>query len=189
MHRDGRMNTAMALPGVLCACALVFAGCSSQPDSSGAQGGALHLIGSPVKPANVSTPAAKGTPACDGADSGTSDDGGADFLACQVDDDCVAVRLGGCCNNGWKTAVNRDEVDAYEASAACHQQRPICPMYIVNDVRVAECNRASLQCEMVDIDKIACGGFIAHPHQCPDGYACVYGRIPDVPGHCVADGD
>jgi hypothetical protein len=38
---------------------------------------------------------------------------------------------------------------------------------------------------MVHIDEIACGGFIVNPHRCPDGYDCVYGHVPDVPGRCV----
>lgn len=181
MHRDGRMNTAMALPGLLCVGALALAGCSSEADPSATQSGALHLIGS------------REHRGCGGDDGGVSVSGDAgdagDFVACQTDDDCAAVPLAGCCHNGWKTAVNREEVDAYDAANACHQPRPICPMYIVNDTRVAECNRASLQCEMVQIDQIACGGFIAHPHRCPAGYGCVYGHVPDVPGHCVANAD
>ncbi|HEX8794583.1 MAG TPA: hypothetical protein VF765_26740 [Polyangiaceae bacterium] len=123
-----------------------------------------------------------------GCPSSSSSDGGipAELRECHVDDDCVAVRQAGCCNNGWKAAVNREEVDAYDAEFACHEPRPICPMYMVLDTRVAECNRVSLLCEMVAIDDIACGGFILHPHACPDGYQCVYGRVPDLPGHCVA---
>ena len=121
------------------------------------------------------------------ADAGVSEGGiPAEYRACQVDDDCVAVALASCCHNGWKTAVNRNEADAYEDAFACDNPRPICPQYIVNDTRVAECNKGSLLCEMVPIDQIACGGFITHPHQCPDGYGCVYGHIPDVPGSCVA---
>jgi hypothetical protein len=107
-------------------------------------------------------------------------------MSCQWDDDCVAVPLAGCCNNGWKAAVNRAEVATYEKDGACHRARPICPMYIVNDTRVAECNRATHACEMVNIDQIVCGGFIIHPHECPSGYDCALGRIPDVGGHCVA---
>jgi hypothetical protein len=177
MHPDERMNTAMGFSGALAACALVVAGCSSDPGSSGSSGssslqvGEMHLISHQTH-----------------ATSGACDDAGEqpDFTSCQIDDDCVAVPLGGCCRNGWKTAVSRDEADAYEDATACDQPRTICPMYIVRDTRVAECNRGTLHCEMVAIDQIACGGFIAHPHLCPEGYACVYGLTPDAPGHCVA---
>jgi hypothetical protein len=194
MHRDGRMNTAMALAGGLAACALVFVGCSASPDSSEIQGNALHLIGE------------SGGGGCGGDDGGACATGGgsghgetdagsadgeppADYRACQVDDDCVAVPQAGCCHNGWKTAVNREEVDAYDKAYACTGSHPICPLYIVDDTRVAECNRVSLLCEMVPIDQIACGGFVMHPHECPGDYACTLGRIPDIPGHCVADGN
>lgn len=172
------MNTAMALPGVLCACALVCAGCSSSADSSATQGGALHTFGTLGGSGEVT----------DAGCSSSSRDGGipAELRTCQADDDCVAVRQAGCCYNGWKVAVNRDEVDAYDETFACHQPRSICPMYIVLDSRVAECNRATQLCEMVAIDDIACGGFILHPHGCPDGYECVHGRVPDLPGRCVA---
>jgi hypothetical protein len=177
------MNTAMALPGALAACALVFAGCSSQPDAPGEQGDALILIGnSGVR----ECAAAAGGGACGtgrGGDAGQPGGGS----ACQWDDDCVAVPLAGCCYNGWKTAVSRADVGVYENARACSRPRPICPMYIVNDTRVAECNRATHKCEMVYIDQIACGGFIYRPHQCPAGYECVYGHVPDIPGRCVAD--
>lgn len=220
------MNTAMALPGVhftLAACALVFAGCSSQPSAPGTQGNALHLIDEfghtgcggdddgACATGGSATGGSGGGGETDAGCTGTGTDAGVEadaeaeadadaeaganvgdggipaaFRACGLDDDCVAVPLAGCCHNGWNTAINRAEVDAYDEAFACQNPRPICPMYIVNDTRVAECDRASQLCEMVRIDQIACGGFIAHPHQCPDGYQCVFGRIPDVPGHCVA---
>jgi hypothetical protein len=192
MHSDERMNTAMAFSGAFAACALVVAGCSSDPGSTGSPGssdstesqglqaGDMHLISQEIGHPGGDCDDAGG--AADAADAG----GQSDFTSCQVDDDCVAVPLGGCCNNGWKFAVNRDDVDAYDDATACHQPRPICPMYIVHDTRVAECSHTTSQCEMVQIDDIACGGFVAHPHSCPEGYACVFGRIPDVAGHCVA---
>jgi hypothetical protein len=184
----GRMNTAMARSGGLAACALVVAACSSSPDSSGTQEDPLRLIGEL---------AGEG---CGGADGGACASGGggegetnagsadgeppADYRACQGDGDCVAVPLAGCCDNGWKTAVNSCEVDAYEDAFACHRERPICAMYIVRDTRVAECNRATHLCEMVAIQDIACGGFIVQPHECPGGYVCAYTRLADLPGTC-----
>jgi hypothetical protein len=164
------MNTAMALPGVFAACVLVFAGCSSAGDPTGSESEDIQLMG------GFRLPAVR-APSCGGND-GT--------LACQTDGDCVAVPLGGCCDNGWKTAVNRDAVSAYANSASCQRTRPICPQYVVNDTRVPECNRANHQCTMVAIDDIACGGFIMHPHWCPDGFDCVFGHVPDIPGRCVA---
>jgi hypothetical protein len=109
-----------------------------------------------------------------------------DFYSCATDSDCVAVGKGGCCSNGWKVAVNSGEVDAYEASVACTvTPHPLCPLYVVNDTRVAECNRGTHQCEMVAIDAIQCGGFVVDPHKCPDAYEC-HVSFPDAPGTCVA---
>jgi len=174
------MNTAMALPGVLAACALVFAGCSSAPDSSGKEGEDLRLIPGPT---SVRVCGGNDAGACRTGTGGGEADAGE---SCQQDGDCVAVPLAGCCDNGWNTAVNRADVQAYEKAGACHRSRPICPMYIVRDTRVAECNKATHQCEMVNIDQIHCGGFIINPHECPSGYRCALGRIPDVGGQCVA---
>jgi hypothetical protein len=110
---------------------------------------------------------------------------GGDFFACKTDKDCIAVPTVGCCNNGYKTAVNVDEIDAYEASFTCPQEHPICPLFIINDTRAAECNVGKHACEMVAIDQIKCGGFTTNPHACPEGYECQFGNIPDVPGTCV----
>ena len=73
-----------------------------------------------------------------------------DYLACQVDSDCIAVAKAGCCNNGYKAAVNKDRVDAYRAANACKTEHPICAQFIVDDHRVAHCNSAAQQCEMVE---------------------------------------
>jgi len=73
-----------------------------------------------------------------------------DYLACQVDSDCIAVAKAGCCNNGYKAAVNKDRVDAYRAANACKIEHPICPQYIIDDHRVAHCNTTAQQCEMVE---------------------------------------
>ena len=71
-----------------------------------------------------------------------------DLIACTVDDDCVSVSRGGCCPNGWLTAVNVDHVDAYAAEHVCKEQ-VICPHYVVNDKRRASCNADAKQCEMI----------------------------------------
>jgi hypothetical protein len=123
------------------------------------------------------------------AGSGGGDDSGdlGPFAACDVDDDCVATARLGCCDNGWLVAINRAQVDAYDAAFACRTPRPVCAMYRVIDTRVAECDNATKQCVMIAVDQIACGGFIRNAHPCPDGYACDYqGHVPDVPGQCVA---
>lgn len=111
-----------------------------------------------------------------------------DLYSCKTDSDCVAISKGGCCPNGWNVAVNQSSVDAYNAANACADPHPICPLYLVNDTRVAECNGATQKCEMVAIADIKCGGFIANHHLCPDHFSCSYdGHVPDLPGTCVAD--
>jgi hypothetical protein len=108
-----------------------------------------------------------------------------DFYSCQVDADCVAVPKVGCCHNGYLEAVNANEVDAYESSFFCNEQI-LCPQFIIDDTRVAECNTATRKCEMVAPEDIHCGGFTANPHACPNGYDCQSQGIPDLPGQCVA---
>jgi len=108
-----------------------------------------------------------------------------DFFACNVDADCVAVPVGGCCQHGTKVAVNSSSVSAYAASVQCTvTPRPFCPLYIINDTRVAECNNTSKKCEMVAVDAIECNGFIRNSHKCPAGDQCLTSN-PDVPGRCV----
>jgi hypothetical protein len=108
--------------------------------------------------------------------------------ACDTDDDCVAVDRGGCCSNGWLEAVNKHHTKAYENASKCTANpRPMCPMYMVHDTRVPECNAKSgkKQCEMVAIEDIACGGHTPNPHACPDGYACEGKSLAvDGPGKC-----
>ncbi len=78
-------------------------------------------------------------------------DGGAiaAFQACQADSDCVAVPRVGCCNNGYKEAVNASQKDAYAASFSCPKRRP-CPMYIIRDMRVPKCDPGTHLCQMVN---------------------------------------
>jgi hypothetical protein len=106
-----------------------------------------------------------------------------DFFSCNKDADCVAAPVAACCKNGYNAAVNKDQVDAYEASVTC-APHPICPLYIVNDTRVAECNVSTHKCEMVQPEDVRCGGFTTNPHQCAPGYSCILAHIPDVPGTC-----
>ena len=79
-------------------------------------------------------------------------DGGlaAQYRSCQADADCIAVPRAGCCHNGWKEAVNASQKDAYEQANACAStRRPICPMFMVRDTRVARCDMQLHLCEMV----------------------------------------
>ncbi len=107
--------------------------------------------------------------------------------SCQIDADCVAVSRGGCCPNGLHDAVSVGAESDYAAAHACTiTPHPICPLAVILDRRVAQCNFASHQCEMVAPEDIRCGGFTAHPHQCPADYRCQLPiSMPDVPGSCV----
>ncbi len=113
------------------------------------------------------------------------------ITACTIDDDCVAVPRGGCCHNGYNEAVNKHHTKAYENGTKCTANpRPMCPMFIIHDTRVAECDKGTKQCQMVAIDDIKCGGFIMNAHQCPTGYSCSHigmGMNPDAWGKCVND--
>jgi hypothetical protein len=100
---------------------------------------------------------------CGGADLGKP---AVRFRSCRTDDDCIAVPVVGCCHNGWKTSVSREEEDDYERSFRCPSERPICPMYLVKDTRVPECNPATSLCELVPVGDIGCGPY------------------PYLPGHC-----
>jgi hypothetical protein len=111
-------------------------------------------------------------------------DAAADFYTCAADNDCIAVAKVGCCNNGYKEAVNKQSASAYKLSFTCPNPNQICPHYVVNDTRVPECNSGTRRCEMVAIDQIKCGGFIKNQHACPDGYHCVPSKVPDMPGTC-----
>ncbi len=109
-----------------------------------------------------------------------------DFYACSKDADCVAIPEGGCCPHGYKVAVNQSSVAAYNASVVCTTvPRPLCPLFLINDTRVSECNTGTGKCELVQPADIACGGFTTNPHKCTDGYTCQANHIPDVPGICV----
>lgn len=72
-----------------------------------------------------------------------------EYLACSANSDCVAVPKAGCCNNGYKAAVNRNFVEQYKAANACKEQGVRCAQFLVNDTRVASCNTEAKQCEMI----------------------------------------
>ena len=109
----------------------------------------------------------------------------ADFFACQRDADCVAIYEGGCCPNGRKVAVAKSSRTDYEDAHQCQNPPAVCPLALILDSRVAECNTGTQKCEMVDPATMACGGFTTNPHTCAAGYSCRINRIPDLPGHCV----
>ena len=106
--------------------------------------------------------------------------------ACSTDSDCVAVPQVGCCSNGYKAAVNEHHVAAYDASFTCPSPHPICPLFVILDTRQPECDNTSHTCQMVAIDQISCGGFVANQHHCPSGYDCGGAKNPDLPGKCEA---
>jgi hypothetical protein len=97
-------------------------------------------------------PSASASAAPPGDTMGAADDadaGSAQFRACQADSDCIAVPKVGCCHNGWMAAVNASQKDAYAQSFTCPQPRPMCPMYIMRDTRVAKCDTGTHLCTMV----------------------------------------
>jgi len=127
--------------------------------------------------------------ACSGApaDDTTSSDEAAkvNIYACQVDSDCVAIPAGGCCPNGSDVAVNKHHVHTYESQHQCTNPPRYCPLYVIHETRVAQCNTTTNKCEMIQPEDIHCGGFTRNPHSCPTGYSCDFsGHVPDVPGVC-----
>jgi hypothetical protein len=134
-------------------------------------------------------------PACSGSASNEPSASSEDDLSasvifgCHVDSDCVAVPKEECCPSGRKEAVNKHHVVAYEHKYACKQKPQVCPLFMILDTRVAECNASTNKCEMVAITDIQCGGFVMNPHTCPPGYDCLsgptIGRNPDLPGECA----
>ena len=118
-------------------------------------------------------------------DAQSSDEAVSATYSCAKDSDCVAISKGGCCPEGWNVAVNKHHVKSYEASHVCNEET-ICPLYVIDDTRVAECNTSKGKCEMVAPDDIKCGGFTTNPHACPKGWVCEANHIPDIPGDCVA---
>jgi hypothetical protein len=117
--------------------------------------------------------------------------GGPDMTSCGGDRDCVAVSAGGCCNSWQRVAINTAYVDAYAAANTCNPPYPPCAQpndEIVAEAqsRVAVCNLARRQCELLAPTEIACGRFATNPHECPTGYACQAATSPtSAPGRCV----
>ena len=114
------------------------------------------------------------------------------YYKCATDSDCVAVEKAGCCPNGFLVAVNKDKVEAYDKTFACTTPPQMCPLFVVHDTRVAQCNHAKTACEMIDPSKIRCEGFVtpAWQHHCPDGYECKFNTaVRDIPGTCTAKSD
>ena len=110
----------------------------------------------------------------------------AKFAHCTTDSDCVATTQAGCCPNGRLAAVNASDVDAYYAANVCLSKK-LCPIAMIHDTRVAQCNTTKKRCELIEPTAMACGGFVINPHSCPDGFSCQASQIPDAPGRCVAD--
>jgi hypothetical protein len=75
-----------------------------------------------------------------------------DMLACSKDSDCVTVPRVGCCDNGWKEAVNAASSTRYQASFACPDPHPICPTFVVLEERVPRCGLRTHECELVPAD-------------------------------------
>ncbi len=107
-----------------------------------------------------------------------------DYVACNMDSDCVAVPREGCCHNGYKDAVNKDKIDSYRGANACKMTNPMCPQFLIDDKRAPVCN--AHQCEMQEPDTIRCGGKGPDDaHACPDGYACKTTGAPNIAGICA----
>jgi hypothetical protein len=116
---------------------------------------------------------------------GASPEGAAaGYLTCRVDTDCIAVPREGCCNNGYKDAVNREKLAEYRAANACRLKNTICPQFRIEDARVPQCDFASHQCVMVEPNTIRCGGAGDAAHQCPVGFTCKTTGT-DIPGICA----
>lgn len=49
-----------------------------------------------------------------------------EYLSCSTDYDCVAVDRAGCCHNGYKDAVNKNQIGAYQNANACHDPHRMC---------------------------------------------------------------
>ena len=115
-------------------------------------------------------------PADEETASDTQDLSIAKITACKTDSDCVAVPRGGCCNNGYLEAVNKHHTKAYASSTKCTANpRPMCPMFLVHDTRIAQCNETVGKCEMVapaDCRTTGCSG-TSTCQICWASYACV----------------
>ncbi len=82
------------------------------------------------------------------ATSDTEDLSAAAMIACDVTDDCEAIEAPACCPNGMKVAVNKHHVRAYENAHKCTEPPHVCPLFLIDDTRVAKCSSKGV-CEMV----------------------------------------
>jgi hypothetical protein len=62
---------------------------------------------------------------------------------------CATVPQAGCCHNGWLAAVSVDSVTDYASANACTVAPLACPLYVVNDTRVAVCDTTANACTLV----------------------------------------
>jgi hypothetical protein len=107
---------------------------------------------------------------------------------CSRDSDCIAVPRGGCCQDGWKEAVNKNKVIQYTNQFDDLVCTAFCPAIVIRDDRAALCNSDKGRCEMVENRDIACNGSSPNPHHCPTGYTCQGAGMPTgAPGHCVSN--
>ena len=112
----------------------------------------------------------------------------ASYNSCNADSDCVATPKPACCPNGINVAVNKTKVASFDAANACKTPPQACPMFVILDTRVAECNIGTKKCEMIKPEDVRCGGFIKNAHKCATGYSCDHTGInPDAAGKCVKD--
>jgi hypothetical protein len=75
---------------------------------------------------------------------------GTGLFTCKLDTDCIAVPKAGCCDNGWREAVNKNEVESYASLYACTEVSPLCSHLQVHDTRIAVCGNATQKCELID---------------------------------------
>ena len=112
----------------------------------------------------------------------------ASWTTCAKDSDCVAIPVGGCCPSGKKIATNKSSDDDYARAHKCTNPPTACPLFLILDQRVAQCDTGKNKCVLTKPEDIRCGGFTRNPHHCPTGYSCdLSGHVPDVPGTCVKD--
>src|SRR5579871_6971668 len=136
-----------ALPALVVAVVAVVA-CTKTSDSQQIVTAPVASTPPPAGSTTASAPQApvaeapppSSAPPLEGPGPDDSQEAPARFRSCSADADCVAVDHVGCCHNGWKVAVSASQKDAYAKSFTCPEPRPMCPMYIVRDTRVAKCD-------------------------------------------------
>src|SRR5579871_1436403 len=68
------------------------------------------------------------------------------MFSCKVDADCVAVEIPSCCPNGMHDAVNVNHVSQYLEQNECKDPPHVCPLFLIDDTRVATCDSATKKC-------------------------------------------